>query len=528
MVPPPTGAVQQAEAKPRSSRDDVLSFLDSLDSYSTPPKPVATGSAQPRATATPPPAPKAINPAASAEEAQSVLDFLDEITQRSSTPTTKSSATGDANLAKKSSYSSGLNRSTSKTSIAGGAAGPGGASVTASRKSGESIRSIRSTGPGATPGGDSPSLAPAVPAPVASEQSSPSPATQSGGGWGWSSVWSQASNVVHQATVIAQQAKDVADQQIKNNAPGIASGIDGIRGNVLKALGENEQAAKKWSEGVLEYARGANLDQIGNNLKSQTLRGLTDLLNAVAPPIAEHEVIEVSLSHDLVGYDGIESLVYRGLSIIMDQVEGGTLVINKGEEERPKESSGEDPDNRNLNAVEGLEEAWKMAEANLEELIKKLFKPEDLAASQASSVTIPVTKCPVYLRIQPCLAPLPSIIPGLEDNQGNRALYFLLVLRDPGHKLTHSTLSQSIPADWLDIPFEENEWVEDVMVDVIGRAVQVVGKAYIHARMTAQANAINKAREAAQQVLEKAESASVTPAVPTPEGAATPTKAKAA
>lgn len=54
----------------------------------------------------------------------------------------------------------------------------------------------------------------------------------------------------------------------------------------------------------------------GKDLKSQTLRSLTDLLNAVAPPIAEHEVIEVSLSHDMVGYDGIESLVYRGLSSV--------------------------------------------------------------------------------------------------------------------------------------------------------------------------------------------------------------------
>jgi hypothetical protein len=41
---------------------------------------------------------------------------------------------------------------------------------------------------------------------------------------------------------------------------------------------------------------------------------MTDLLNAVAPPIAEHEVIQVWLSHDMVGYEGVESLVYRALA----------------------------------------------------------------------------------------------------------------------------------------------------------------------------------------------------------------------
>lgn len=54
--------------------------------------------------------------------------------------------------------------------------------------------------------------------------------------------------------------------------------------------------------------------ETGKELKSTTLKSLTDLLNAVAPPIAEHEVIEVWLSHDMKGYDGVETLVYRGLS----------------------------------------------------------------------------------------------------------------------------------------------------------------------------------------------------------------------
>ncbi|KAL8291707.1 hypothetical protein RQP46_001965 [Phenoliferia psychrophenolica] len=503
MAPTPI----QTESKPRSSRDDVLSFLDSLDSYSTPtPSKAAPGSPSSAAQTTagtpagaPSPASGGAPPVASAEEAQSVLDFLDEITQRSSTPTaTVKAADPQHLLAKKSSHPAGLSRSTSKSNL-GASTGPG-----ASRRSGESTRSRTSTD---SPGPGESSRA---------EQQQQQQAAPAEGGWGWSSVWSQASSVVQQASVIAQQARNVAEEQVKTastNAAGLAGGIEGIRGGVMKALGENEQA-KKWSEGVIEYARGAHLDQLGKDLKSQTLRSLTDLLNAVAPPIADHEVIEVSLSHDMVGYDGIESLVYRGLSTIMDQIEGGTLVINKGEERKPKETESDDPDERNLNTVDGLAEGWKLAEADLEELIKKSFKPEpevDAESSSAESVTVPVTTCPIYLRIQPCLAPQPyaaivraaatgddAAAPAVED----KALFFLLVLRDPTHKLVHTSLSQSMPAEWLDIPFEENEWVEDVMVDVIGRSVQVVGKAYLHSRMTAQSVAISKARDAAKLTLE--------------------------
>jgi Family of unknown function (DUF5427) len=52
-----------------------------------------------------------------------------------------------------------------------------------------------------------------------------------------------------------------------------------------------------------------------------SLSTLTDILNVVAPPIAAHEVIQVWLSHDLEGYDGVETLVYRALTrVILFQI----------------------------------------------------------------------------------------------------------------------------------------------------------------------------------------------------------------
>ena len=52
----------------------------------------------------------------------------------------------------------------------------------------------------------------------------------------------------------------------------------------------------------------------GQDFKRVGLSTLTDILNVVAPPISEHEVIQVWLSHDMQGFDGIESLTYRSLA----------------------------------------------------------------------------------------------------------------------------------------------------------------------------------------------------------------------
>lgn len=123
-------------------------------------------------------------------------------------------------------------------------------------------------------------------------------------------------------------------------------------------------------------------------------------------------------------------------------------------------------------------------------MIKNSFVPTSKLDAEAASnsstdgLTVPVTTCPIYMRIQPCLAPLPffpsdapsTATPGSSTTDSTMALFFLLLLRDPTHNLVHSSLSQSMPAAWLDIPFEENEWVEDVMVDVIRRGVEVIGQ----------------------------------------------------
>ncbi|GAA5872787.1 hypothetical protein JCM3774_006330 [Rhodotorula dairenensis] len=612
----------------RSNRDDVLQLLDSLDTYT----PAATRAASAAASSSPTVARSSSHstlrhsatglpsarttaaspgtaastthtttttagqgqgksPAPSAAEAQSVLDFLDEITQRTPSASTPAAA-----------GSGGLGRSTSRQSLNSAAAGAGaGAGATGAQRrsidaarlppsaSGGGVhrtpgtRAASGTGPRSSLGGGAvvaaarassesarqeppqpragapthPSAGASAPSPATSAvQPTPPPAQEGdsaassssaaaasagggGGGWGWSSMWSSATTVVQQASHLAQQAKVAAEEQVKTAT---SHGAGGIAGGLMKALGENEQA-KKWSEGVMSYAKGAHLDQLGKELKTTTLRSLTDLLNAVAPPIAEHEVIEVSLSHDMVGYDGVEALVYRGMAKIMDQIEGGTLVVNSAAAAAAaaKTTTGDeaeetdDNDVRDLNVIDGLSEGWKLAESRLEDLIQATYKVPNAEAADGEggggAVTVPVTTCPVYMRLQPCLAPLPALpsscLPtSTPDPTSLKSLFFLVLLRDPMHKLVHSSLSQSMPASWLEIPFEENEWVEDEMVEIIRRSVEIIGQEYITHRMRAQTVAIEHARAEAQKTLEQHQATTAAaasgPAAPSAESTTAP------
>lgn len=53
---------------------------------------------------------------------------------------------------------------------------------------------------------------------------------------------------------------------------------------------------------------------LGQNIQRVGLSTLSEILNVVAPPISEHEVIQIWLSHDMQGYDGVESVVYNAFA----------------------------------------------------------------------------------------------------------------------------------------------------------------------------------------------------------------------
>ncbi|KAH9937436.1 maintenance of telomere capping protein 1 [Fomitopsis serialis] len=361
-----------------------------------------------------------------------VYAFIDEITQKSSEPPRISTSHIERPLSRAGTPGPTVRKSTERVRV--GAATPLLPTTTTSAPKADASGSRLGT-------------------PVTPNEGAYQEAQAAAGGWGWGSVWTSASAAI-------QQAKTVVDEQVKKN-----------------------EQARKWSEGVLEYAKNAQLNKLGNDFKRVGLSTLTDILNVVAPPISEHEVIQVWLSHDMAGYDGVESLVYRALSRIMEQVEGGDLVVNRGDESRPKESTD---GKRELNAVEGFEAALKLAQANIDEIIKRNAKPLQTHPTSAQN---PTTYSYVYVRIQPYLTtfPLPQpsvnaevVTPATPTTQ--TSLQFLIYLSDPTHQLNHSTVTQAVPGNWLDF-WDEYEWVEDLVVEAIRVGVEVIGQEYVVSRM---------------------------------------------
>ena len=65
----------------------------------------------------------------------------------------------------------------------------------------------------------------------------------------------------------------------------------------------------------------------------------------------------------MVGYPNIDTIVYHVFDKVMGQVEGGSLVVQKGREGKARISDAQSQ-KRDLNACEGLEEALKLAKVH--------------------------------------------------------------------------------------------------------------------------------------------------------------------
>jgi len=201
----------------KSKQEEALQFLDDLDSFAPPPDSASTNPNKTTSRAGAAPAAAGANEGEAAE----VLAFLDEITQKSTEPTRATTA-----------YISSISRSgtpTLRKSTERVRLGGGGVSTlipSASSSTTSLNRTSSNDGRGKERAAELPAVA----------------SGQSGGGWGWGSVWSTASAAI-------QQAKVVVDEQVKQ-------------------LPKNEQA-RKWGEGVIEYAKTAQLDKISTS-KSYT------------------------------------------------------------------------------------------------------------------------------------------------------------------------------------------------------------------------------------------------------------------
>ena len=96
---------------------------------------------------------------------------------------------------------------------------------------------------------------------------------------------------------------------------------------------------------------------------------------------------------------------------------------------------------------------------------------------------MPVTTVPIFLYLQPVLAPLnipepPLLMSEIEskDKEPKKHLQFIITLHDPVHSLRFTSVSQPSPADWLEVEYERSDWVEERLVDVLRTGVEIVAQ----------------------------------------------------
>lgn len=172
-------------------------------------------------------------------EAAEVLAFLDEITQKSTEPTRLTTV----HVSRSSTPLS--RKSTERVRLGGGSS----LNQSASSSTTSLSRTLSTESRGKEKVTEQPTQ-------------TQTQASGAGNSWGWGSMWSTASAAI-------QQAKSVVDEQVKY-------------------LPKNEQA-RKWGEGVLEYAKTAQLDKLGMNiffmgLLMMTLSDQAKILNELGCP----------------------------------------------------------------------------------------------------------------------------------------------------------------------------------------------------------------------------------------------------
>ncbi|RUS13965.1 hypothetical protein BC937DRAFT_94534 [Endogone sp. FLAS-F59071] len=224
---------------------------------------------------------------------------------------------------------------------------------------------------------------------VSSSNSSPPPplepatattaAAATAGAWvSWgNSLWSQASQAVK--TTTEQIAKTAADpetaRRLEERVKGLGNLVNTDNINKISELyillewltcpGSQINAShfrNQWPLSLSYY-----LVFLGTDLRNLTLSSVTTILETVVPAIAEHEIVEVWLAHDMVGYVGVEALVYRAFAKVMEQTEAGDVVVRKGDsatgEKAATVEGGEEE--RDLNLCEGIEEGVKLAKVGV-------------------------------------------------------------------------------------------------------------------------------------------------------------------
>ncbi|KAF2707984.1 hypothetical protein K504DRAFT_477494 [Pleomassaria siparia CBS 279.74] len=350
----------------------------------------------------------------------------------------------------------------------------------------------------------------------------PEPAPSGGGGGGGGGSWW--GGLLSTATATASAAKKQAEA-------------------AYQELQKNEEA-QRWAEQVRGNV-GA-LRGIGGALSERALPTFTNILHTLAPPISQHERLQIHITHDFIGYPSLDSIIYQTFSTVMAQVEGGDLlVIQRGSESTHRRGSVEGyrggnsgwndgpwwrhTDTRDLGVVKGLVEGTKLARVSAESYAGDFFAARggvEEAAKQAAEVlnkSNPVRSSDIFLAIQALSYPSPQDLFGEsittdaektggveEPKEDDHLVALAIYLYDPIHGISFKALSQSFPAkwvQWLDAPVpadaggadyslppeiqeiiesggvDPREWVADWIEESISLSVGIVAQRYVARRM---------------------------------------------
>jgi hypothetical protein len=267
----------------------------------------------------------------------------------------------------------------------------------------------------------------------------------------------------------------------------------------------------------------------------------TNILNTIAPPISQHERLQIHITHDLIGYPSLDPTVYSIFSRVMSQVEGGDLlVIQRGSETRSSGSSRagwsdgpwwrDTTTKRDLGLISGLVEGTKLARANAESFATEFYTPKggvEEAIKQASvalNESNPVRSSDIFVAIQAVGFIGDAVLvegSSEKDSDTDELVCFAIYLHDPVHSIGFRTTTQAVPrkwTEWLDaenVPDAEmqfpeeiaeivsqggidpREWVSEWVEEAIGLGVGTIAQRYVAKRMGVGEGGIGAARKAA-------------------------------
>ncbi|RKF57758.1 Maintenance of telomere capping protein 1 [Erysiphe neolycopersici] len=256
----------------------------------------------------------------------------------------------------------------------------------------------------------------------------------------------------------------------------------------MKEIQHNEEA-KRWADQVKGNV-GA-LRDIGGQISSRALPTFTNILHTLAPPISSHERLQIHITHDFINYPPLDPLIYSTFSRVMEQVEGGDLlVVQRGHESSFRRTSEigytggsnswksgpwwrENSKRRDIGAVKGLVEGTKLVRVSAETYANEYFNSHGglekaiQRATQDISESNPVRSSDIFLAVQAIAYDAPvNQFQGsaqIEEECGivtekdccDELILFAIYLHDPVHNITFKTLSQSLPAQWI-------RWLETI------------------------------------------------------------------